>query len=121
MASTTASFDLPALRRGIEQRDAEALLRLYANDAEVVEVSKINPPSSPAVLRGKEAIREHLIDVCGREMTHELERVVVGERNASFTEACRYPDGTAVLCTAMLDLDADGRITRQIAVTAWDE
>ena len=54
-------------------------------------------------------------------MTHELERVVVGERNASFTEACRYPDGTAVLCTAMLDLDADGRITRQIAVTAWDE
>jgi len=47
--------------------------------------------------------------------------VIVGERNVSFTEACRYPDGTAVLCTAMLDLDAEGRITRQIGVTAWDE
>ncbi|MBA3331524.1 MAG: nuclear transport factor 2 family protein [Actinobacteria bacterium] len=121
MANTTATFDLPALRRGIEQRDADALLGLYADDAEVVEVSKTTPPSTPAILRGKDAIRAHLADVCGREMTHSLERVVVGERNASFTEACRYPDGTAVLCTAMLDLDAEGRITRQIGVTAWDE
>ena len=54
-------------------------------------------------------------------MTHKLERVVVDGRNAPFTEACRYPDGTAVLCTAMLDLDSEGKITRQIAVTAWDE
>ncbi len=121
MASTTTMFDSETLRRGIEQRDAEALLGLYADDAEVTEVSKTSPPSSPAVLRGKEAIRAHLTDVCGREMTHKVERVVVGERHASFTEACRYPDGTAVLCTAMLDLDNQGKITRQMAVTAWDE
>lgn len=121
MASTTTGFDRAALRRGLEQNDLEALLGLYADDAEVVEVSKSSPPSSPAVLRGKEEIRKHFTDVCGREMTHKLERIVVDGSNASFTEACRYPDGTAVLCTAMLDLDSEGRITRQLAVTAWDE
>jgi hypothetical protein len=36
------------------------------------------------------------------------------------TEACRYPDGTRVLCLAMLDL-RDGLIVRQTAVQEWDE
>jgi len=53
-------------------------------------------------------------------MTHKLERVVVDGRNAPFTEACRYPDGTAVLCTAMLDLDSEGDHASD-SVTAWDE
>jgi len=121
MTSTATGFELSALRRGREPRAINARPGLYADNAEVVEVSKTSPPSSPAVLRGKEEIRRHFTDVCGREMTHKLERVVVDGRNASFTEACRYPDGTAVLCTAMLDLDSEGKITRQIAVTAWDE
>ncbi len=33
----------------------------------------------------------------------------------------RYPDGTNVLCMATADLDGAGKITRQVAVTAWDE
>ncbi len=119
--ATDATFDLDTLRRGIEERDAEAMLSLYADSAEMTEVDKTNPPKAPRVFRGKEAIGEHLRDVCGRDMTHQLERPVVAEGRLAFTEACRYADGTGVLCMATADLDDAGKIVRQVAVTAWDE
>jgi hypothetical protein len=62
------------------------------------------PPSEPRVLRGRTAIAEYLDETCGRDMTHRLERVVVSGDTAAFAQACRYPDGTRVLCLAMLDL-----------------
>jgi hypothetical protein len=37
----------------------------------------------------------------------------------AFSESCAYPDGTRVFCTAMLKT-ADGRITEQTTVQAWD-
>ena len=120
MASQTR-FEIDALRHGIEDRDPDAMLSLYADGAEVIEVDKTNPPNDPRVFRGKEAIGEHLRDVCARDMTHHLERPVVAEDRLAFTEACRYADGTEVLCMATADLDAGGKITRQVAVTAWNE
>jgi hypothetical protein len=119
MPSTT-TFDLERLRRGMEERDADTLLSLYADDAEITEVDAINPPRTPRVLRGKEQIAEHLRDVCARDMTHRLERPVVTADRLAYTEACRYADGTNVLCMATADLDEQGRIVSQVAVTAWD-
>jgi len=77
-------------------------------------------PSRPRILRGRAAIGTYLDDICGRDMTHTLERVVATGDNAAFVEACRYPDGTRVLCVAVLDLQG-GRIVRQVGVQAWDE
>ena len=94
MNPATTAFDTEALRRGIEERDA-------------------------ATLRGRTAIGEYLDETCGRDMTHRLERVVVSGDTAAFTQACRYPDGTRVLCLAMLDL-RDGLIVQQTAVQEWD-
>lgn len=121
MATTdnTTAFDVEALRRGIEERDSAAMLGLYADDAELRVVDRDNTPSKPRVLRGRGEIEEYLDDVCGRDMTHKLERVVVDGDHAAFTEACRYPDGTQVQCIAVLDLDG-GRIVRQSGVQAWD-
>jgi hypothetical protein len=118
---TRTGFDLDALRRGLEERDPEAMLSLYADSAEMIEVDKSNPPNAPRVFRGREAIGEHLRDVCSRDMTHRLERPVVADDRVAFTEACLYADGTNVLCMATADLDDAGKIARQIAVTAWDE
>lgn len=118
MATTTA-FDLDTLRRGIEQRDADALASLYAEDAEITEVDQDNPPSSPRRFRGRREIVEHLRDVSARDMTHRLEQPVLGDGRLAFTEACRYDDGTRVLCMATAELDEDGKIARQVAVTAW--
>lgn len=118
--NTATGFDLDALRRGLEERDADTLVALYAEDAEIVEIDKDHPPTSPRTIRGRDAIATHLADVCGRDMTHTLERPVVGDGRLAFTEACAYSDGTAVMCMATADLDADGTISHQVAVTAWD-
>jgi hypothetical protein len=51
----------------------------------------------------------------GPRVDHE----VVQGNQAAFTETCRYPDGTNVLCTAVLDLD-HGLIVRELGLQAWD-
>lgn len=117
---STQPFDAEALRRGIEERDADRLLALYADDAELHVVDRNDQPSHPKVIRGRAAIGEYFADVCGRDMTHSVERLVVGDDGAAFTQSCRYPSGARVLCIAVLDL-ADGLITRQYGVQAWDE
>ena len=120
MTEQRTGFDFEAMRRAIEGLDADALVALYADDAEMRTVNKSSTPSSPRVLRGKEEISEHLRDVCGRAMTHRVENEVVGGDRASFNEACEYADGTKVYCAATLEL-RDGRISRQVNVEAWDE
>jgi ketosteroid isomerase-like protein len=117
---TPSGLDFEAMRRGIEQLDAELLVNLYADDAELRVVNRNTTPSSPRELKGKEEISEYLRDVCGRAMTHRIEREVVGEDRVAFNEACEYPDGTRVLCAATLDIK-DGKIVRQVNVEAWDE
>jgi nuclear transport factor 2 (NTF2) superfamily protein len=116
----TGGFDFEAMRRAVEGRDAETLVGLYADDAELRTVNRNTTPSSPQVLRGKEEISEYLRDVCSREMTHHVENEVVGENRISFMEACEYPDGTRVLGAETLEL-RDGKIVHQVNVEAWDE
>jgi hypothetical protein len=120
MTSTSQSFDAEALRRSIEERDAAMLLSLYAEDAELHVVDSNDQPSHPKIIRGRAAIGVYYADVCGRDMTHKIERLVVGDNGAAFVQACRYPSGARVMCAAVLDLK-DGLITRLSGVQAWDE
>ena len=117
---TAGGLDFEALRRAIEQSDADSLTSFYAEEAEMLTVNRNTTPSSPQVLRGKEAIAEYLADVCGREMTHRIENEVVGRDRIAFNEACEYSDGLRVLAAATLDV-RDGHIVRQVNVEAWDE
>jgi SnoaL-like domain len=120
MSTTQTDFDLDAFAQAIEERDATKQLAAYAEDAEVTLVDQAARPSSPRVLRGKDEIRGWIEDVCGRDMTHRVGPSVQDASGAAFTETCRYPDGTAVLCATVLELDG-GRIARQVGVQAWDE
>ncbi len=113
-------LDLEAFRRAAEGKDADAMLGLYADDAEYVRVDRNNTPSSPMALRGKEEISEYLRDVFSRDMTHNIENEVVGEDRAAFNWACEYSDGTKVLAAETVEL-RDGMIVRQVSVQAWDE
>ena len=117
---TSGGLDFEALRQAIENLDAELLVSLYPDDAEMRTVNRNTTPSSPKVLHGKEEIAEHLADVCGRAMTHRIENEVVGAERVAFNEACEYPDGTKVLCAATLEVQ-EGKIYRQVNVEAWDE
>jgi hypothetical protein len=87
-------FDFEALRHADEQHDLDAMLDLYADDAEIHILNRNTSPSSPYVLRGKEAISEYLRDVFGRDMTHRVESEVVGEDRVAFNVACEYPEGS---------------------------
>ncbi|MBF9066925.1 nuclear transport factor 2 family protein [Streptacidiphilus fuscans] len=119
---STPIFDTDALRRGIEGRDVSALRGLYADDAHMTVVDQRDQPSHPHEMTGTTAIGEFLDDVCSRDMEHRLEQVVVSAdgSHAAYLEQCRYPDGTRVTSTSMLDL-RDGRIAAQTSVQAWDE
>ena len=116
----TPTFDFGEFKRALEERDSTAQLALYAPDAKVTLIDRINTPSSPRVLHGHEEIRTWVEDICERDMTHRVDMQVLGNGGAAFTEACRYPDGTNVLCAAVLEL-RDGQIARQVGVQAWDE
>ncbi len=120
MTKQKSGFDFEAMRRAIEQLDADLLLSLYADDAEMKIVNKNATPSSPREIQGKEEIAEYLRDVCGRAMTHRIEREVLGEGRIAFNEECEYPDGTRVMAATTLEV-RDGKIVGQVNVEAWDE
>ncbi|MDX2933855.1 nuclear transport factor 2 family protein [Streptomyces ipomoeae] len=119
---TTASpaFDTETLRRATEEADAATLLSLYADDAEMRVVDRNTRPSHPKVMHGRAEIGEMLEDVCGREMTHKLERCVVQGDQLAYTESCEYPDGVRVLASSMITL-REGKIVDQTLIQAWDE
>lgn len=116
---TDAKFGIDTLRTAIEGRDAAGLIALYADDAVMRIIDRDNPPSRPRELKGRDAIAAFYDDVCSRAMTHKVENGVSDGRRLAFTQACAYPDGTRVFCSAMIEV-ADGKIARQTNVQAWD-
>jgi len=118
--ASSATFDLARFCAAAEGRDAETQVSMYAPDAIVTIADRINQPGAPQVLHGRDEIAGWLQDVCGREMSHEVQHSVGDGTGAAFSEACRYPDGTNVLCATVLRL-SDGQITDQTVVQAWDE
>lgn len=118
--AASPAFDTEALRRGIEGRDANTLLAMYAEDAELRVVDRNTQPSHPKVMHGRDEISDMLDDVFGREMSHKLEQCVVEGDHVAYSESCEYPDGVRVLSTSMLSLH-DGKIVDQTLLQAWDE
>ncbi|MHB8242355.1 MAG: nuclear transport factor 2 family protein [Solirubrobacteraceae bacterium] len=118
--STTHTFDLSMFKQAIEERDASTQLGMYAEDAEVTLVDRLAGPSAPRVLHGLGEIRTWIEDVCGRDMTHQVQHAVQDDAGVAFTEACRYPDGKGVVCATVLETD-NGLVVRQVGVQAWDE
>lgn len=120
VSDASTAFDLDRLRRAVEERDAAALLAMYAPDAEVRIVDHLSQPKAPKVLHDQGEIGPWLEDVCARPMSHAVERAVATGDGGAFTEVCRYPDGTNVVAASVFGLSG-GRITDQTVVQAWDE
>src|ERR1700760_4823113 len=108
---STSGIDADALRRAFSDRDADALLALYADDATVEVVDQLNQPSGPRRLRGRDELRAHLTDVFGRDMTHAVDIVASAPDALGYVVRCTYADGTKVVCAASAEV-RDGRIVR---------
>jgi SnoaL-like domain len=118
--STITTFDLDRFTRAAEERDAATQLSMYGPDAVVTIADKISQPGAPRVLRTHEEIRDWLEDMYARDMTHSVKHRVLDATGAAYTQACRYPDGTNVLCATVIALDG-GVISGQTVIQVWDE
>src|SRR6201986_298493 len=107
----TSSIDADALRRAFADRDAEALLALYADEATLEVVDHLNQPSAPPLIRGREELRAHVSDVFGRDMTHAVDIVACAPYALGYVVRCTYADGTKVICAATAEV-RHGRIVR---------
>lgn len=120
MSTQTTRGSLETMRSAIEGADARALAALYADNAVMRIIDRANPPSHPRLIDGKKAIAAFYEDICGRKMIHHVEDMLVDGDRLAFTETCEYPDGSRVYCAALAEF-ADGRISRQTTIQAWDE
>jgi len=118
--STITTFDLERFARAAEERDASTQLSMYGPDAIVTIADRITQPRAPRVLRAREEIKTWLEDMYSRDMTHSVQHRVKDDAGAAYTQACRYPDGTNVLCATVIELNG-GVVARQTVVQVWDE
>jgi hypothetical protein len=121
MSTTTrATFDLARFTRAAEERDAATQLSMYGPDAKVTIANKISQPGAPRQLRTHDEIKAWLEDTYARDMTHKVQHRVEDQTGVAYTQACRYPDGTNVLCATVIALDG-GFIADQTVLEVWDE
>ena len=118
--TTATGFDFEAIQQGIERLDAEALIELYADDAELRSVNRHAQPRSPEILRGKTAIARHLRDVCSQNIKAEVTRQVFGDDGMAYLLSLEYPDGRRLMCATLLEV-SNGKIAKEVGIQAWDE
>jgi ketosteroid isomerase-like protein len=116
---TQATFDLEAFKRAYEEWDIEALLGLYADDVELVQIDRDNPPSSPRTRHGKEVFRGMFEHCAAAGVKATVENLVPGEDRAAATVTCEFPGGRKVLANGILEIE-DGCIVRERDVLAGD-
>jgi ketosteroid isomerase-like protein len=117
---TATGFDLDTLRRGYEEWDIEALLALYAEDVELTQIDRDNPPSSTRVRHGKEVLRGMFEHCSAAGVKARVENGVAGEDCAAATVTCEFPGGRKVVANAIFEL-RDGRIACERDVLAGDQ
>jgi ketosteroid isomerase-like protein len=116
---TTAAFDMATFKLAYEEWDIEALLGLYADDVELVQIDRDNPPSSPRTRLGRDVLRGMLEHCAAAGVVATVENTIGDENRAAATITCEFPGGRRVLANAILELE-DGRIVRELDVLSGD-
>jgi ketosteroid isomerase-like protein len=118
-ATTSTSFELEALRRGYEEWDVQALLDLYADDVELVQIDRDNPPSSPRVRHGKDVFKGMFEHCAAAGVKATVESMIAADDRAAATITCEFPGGRKVVANSIMELE-NGRIVRERDVQAGD-
>ena len=116
---TGTSFDLEAFRRGYEEWDIDALVALYADEVELIQLDRDNPPSAPRVRHGREMFRGMFEHCAGAGVKATVENAVVGGHRAAATVTCEFPGGRKVVANGIFELEG-GRIVRERQVLSGD-
>jgi ketosteroid isomerase-like protein len=116
---TSTSFDLEAFRRGYETWDVDALLALYADEVELIQIDRDNPPSAPRLRHGKEMFKGMFEHCAAAGVKATVENTVAGEHRAAATVTCEFPGGRKVVANGIFELE-NGRIVRERQVLSGD-
>jgi hypothetical protein len=119
MTTIQNTSGIGSLSAAIEARDADGVLAWYADDAILTLLDRDHPPAAPLVFAGIDAIGAYYRDVCGRNIEHEVRDAVSTPDGLAYTQHCRYPDGTAVVCVTVATVRG-GKIRTQTASQVWD-
>jgi hypothetical protein len=116
------------IRRALESNDLEAFAALYAEDATLEEVSSLNPPSHPHVVKGRDAILRRLRDELVRDPVSGWSRQVANssvvdqvesDDAVAFTEVRTFAAGDKAVAQHLCH-KRNGLITHDRLVVAWD-
>jgi ketosteroid isomerase-like protein len=116
---TAASFDLEAFTRAYEEWDVDTLLSLYADELELIQIDRDNPPSAPRVQHGKDGLKGMFEHCAATGVKATVENAVAGEDRAAATVTCEFPGGRKVVANAILEIEG-GRIVRERDVASGD-
>jgi ketosteroid isomerase-like protein len=119
LVKASTSFDFEAFRRGYEAWDIDALLALYADEVELIQIDRDNPPSAPRVRHGKEMFKGMFEHCAAAGVKATVENVVAGEHRAAATVTCEFPGGRKVVANGIFELE-DARIVRERQVLSGD-
>jgi SnoaL-like domain len=116
---TTTAFDIEALRRGYEEWDIETLLGLYADEVEVIQIDRDNPPGAPRVRQGKEVLRGMFEHCAAAGVKAAVENTVADGHRAAATVTCEFPGGRRVVANGIFEIE-NGCIVRERDVVSGD-
>ena len=116
---TSAAFDLESFRRGYEQWDIDALLALYADEVELIQIDRDNPPNAPRVRHGKEMFKGMFEHCAAAGVKATVDNAVAGEDRAAATVTCEFPGGRRVIANASFEL-RNGRIVSELDIQSGD-
>ena len=120
MTVQATTFDIDAFRRGFEHWDIPALLDLYADDVELIQVDRDNPPSAPRVRQGRQILEGMFTHCAGAGVKATVERALANDERGAATVTCEFPGGRRVVSNTTFEL-RDGRIARQYDVAIGDQ
>ncbi|HEX4671755.1 MAG TPA: nuclear transport factor 2 family protein [Solirubrobacteraceae bacterium] len=112
-------FDVDAFKRAYEAWDIERLLDLYADDVELVQIDRDNPPSMPRTRHGKDVFKGMFEHCAAARVVATVENTVAGRDRAAASITCAFPGGRKVLSNSILAI-RDGRIVRECSVASGD-
>jgi hypothetical protein len=116
---TRRRFDLMEFSRAIDASDVEYQIAVYADSAEVEVVDPDNPPSSPHVLKGKNAIADWVRGNCQRNVRQRVVRIIDGDDRIAYTVSQVRRDGSHEIATSTAELH-DGLVTQQHTILIRD-
>ena len=112
-------FDAGEFARAYAEWDIDALLDLYADDVELVQLDHDNPPSAPRVRHGKDVLRGMFEHCAAAGVKATVQNTVAGDLRAAATVTCEFPGGRTVVANGIFEIE-NGRIVREHDVVTGD-